>query len=220
MDVIDFPYVTLGSSTVHLRDSEGRRRVCACSVAGFSTQNCDFAWGVYYQRAAFRRALFCGPKDLKQRIFINKCFLFTVGSVCRVKRFTTMSVFFQLRISQVLRFISICDLLTDSPSCQHWNSEKELATYSYILPVRNNKTKNSLSWPGEWVILCRCPLSAKICKFVPVLNSLAARHEDVQSGSVASPFLTSALVEVSCQLHAPAALPPGKETPSCCCPCA
>jgi hypothetical protein len=24
-----------------------------------------------------------------QRIFIKKCFLFTVGSVCRIKRFTT-----------------------------------------------------------------------------------------------------------------------------------
>jgi hypothetical protein len=32
---------------------------------------------------------FCGQKDAIQRIFIKKCFLFTVGSVCRVKRFTT-----------------------------------------------------------------------------------------------------------------------------------
>jgi hypothetical protein len=31
--------------------------------------------------------LFCGQKDSMQRIFIKKCFLFTVGSVCRVKRF-------------------------------------------------------------------------------------------------------------------------------------
>jgi hypothetical protein len=28
-------------------------------------------------------------KDSMQRIFIKKCFLFTVESVCRVKRFTT-----------------------------------------------------------------------------------------------------------------------------------
>jgi hypothetical protein len=35
--------------------------------------------------------LFSGQKDSIQRIFINKCFLFTVGSVCRVKRFTTES---------------------------------------------------------------------------------------------------------------------------------
>jgi hypothetical protein len=30
---------------------------------------------------------FCGQKDSMQRIFIKKCFLFTVGSVCHVKRF-------------------------------------------------------------------------------------------------------------------------------------
>jgi hypothetical protein len=35
--------------------------------------------------------LFCGQKDSVRRIFIKKCFLFTVGSVCRVKRFTTGS---------------------------------------------------------------------------------------------------------------------------------
>jgi hypothetical protein len=33
-------------------------------------------------------AFFCGEKDLMQRIFIKKCFLFTVASVCNVKRFT------------------------------------------------------------------------------------------------------------------------------------
>jgi hypothetical protein len=34
---------------------------------------------------------FCGRKDSIQRSFIEKCFLFTVGSVYRVKRFTTGS---------------------------------------------------------------------------------------------------------------------------------
>jgi hypothetical protein len=34
---------------------------------------------------------FYGQKDLIQRIFIKKYFLFTVGSVCRVKRSTTGS---------------------------------------------------------------------------------------------------------------------------------
>jgi hypothetical protein len=34
---------------------------------------------------------FCGQKELMKRIFIKKCFLFKVGSVCRVKRFTTGS---------------------------------------------------------------------------------------------------------------------------------
>jgi hypothetical protein len=32
-----------------------------------------------------------GKKDSMQRIFIKKRFLFTVGSVCRAKRFTTGS---------------------------------------------------------------------------------------------------------------------------------
>jgi hypothetical protein len=112
---------------------------------------------------------FCWRKDSMQRIFIKKCFLFTVGSVCRVKRFTagwqTFSWwwrgwnggaevaettvkrllccgfrrtnkamghmyqswwricreihFFRVRISHVLRFISICDLFTDSPFYIH-----------------------------------------------------------------------------------------------------
>jgi hypothetical protein len=31
---------------------------------------------------------FCGQKESMQRIFIKKCFLFTVGSFCHVKRFT------------------------------------------------------------------------------------------------------------------------------------
>jgi hypothetical protein len=38
-----------------------------------------------------RFVLFCGKKDSIQRIFIKKYFLFTVGSVYRVRRFTTGS---------------------------------------------------------------------------------------------------------------------------------
>jgi hypothetical protein len=41
------------------------------------------------QRSVVR--FFYGQKDSVRRIFIKKCFLFTVGSVCRVKRFTTGS---------------------------------------------------------------------------------------------------------------------------------
>jgi hypothetical protein len=51
MDVIGFLYVTLCSSTVQFHDSQGSRRACACSDAGFSIQNGDDAWGVYYRRA-------------------------------------------------------------------------------------------------------------------------------------------------------------------------
>jgi hypothetical protein len=43
MDVIGFLCVSLGSSTVHLHDSLGSRRVGACSEADFSSQNGDRA---------------------------------------------------------------------------------------------------------------------------------------------------------------------------------
>jgi hypothetical protein len=43
MDVIGFLCVTLGNSTVQLHDSVGSRYACACSEAGFSSQNCDCA---------------------------------------------------------------------------------------------------------------------------------------------------------------------------------
>jgi hypothetical protein len=79
--------VSLGSSTVQLHDSLGSRRSYACSEAGFNSQNGNRAWGVYYeqQRSVVR---FYGQKDSMQRIFIKKRFLYTVGSVCRVKWFT------------------------------------------------------------------------------------------------------------------------------------
>jgi hypothetical protein len=43
MDVIGFLYVSLGSSPVQFHDCLGRRRACACSEAGFSSQNGDNA---------------------------------------------------------------------------------------------------------------------------------------------------------------------------------
>jgi hypothetical protein len=89
MDIIGFLYVSLGSSTVQLQDSLGSRHTYACSGAGFSSQNGGHAWGVCYRRTAFCCAVYCGQNASVQRIFIKKCFLFTVGSVCRLKRFTT-----------------------------------------------------------------------------------------------------------------------------------
>jgi hypothetical protein len=89
VDVIGFLYVSLGSSTVQLHDSLGSRRACSCSEARFSSQNSDRAVGAFYRRASFCCTFLCEQKDSMQRIFIKKCFLFTVGSVCRVKRFTT-----------------------------------------------------------------------------------------------------------------------------------
>jgi hypothetical protein len=81
--------VSIGSSTVQLQNSLGNRRACACSEAGFNSQNGVCAWGVYYRRAEL--CCICGQEDPMQSIFIKKCVLFTVGSVCRVKGFTTGS---------------------------------------------------------------------------------------------------------------------------------
>jgi hypothetical protein len=67
MHVIGSLCVTTGSSTVQLHS----RCACTCSEAGFTSQNGDHA--------------------SVQRIFIKKWFLFTVGSVCRMKWFTTGS---------------------------------------------------------------------------------------------------------------------------------
>jgi hypothetical protein len=88
MDVKDVLCVSLGSCAVQLHDSLGSRRACACSEVRFSSLNGYHAWGLYYRRATFCCAFFCAQKDSMQRIFTNKYFLFTVGSVCRVKRFT------------------------------------------------------------------------------------------------------------------------------------
>jgi hypothetical protein len=72
MDVIGFLCVSLGS-----------RHACACSEAGFSSENGDRAWGLYYRRAAFCCMIFLwakwlGAKDIHKEMF-------TVGSVCHVK---------------------------------------------------------------------------------------------------------------------------------------
>jgi hypothetical protein len=88
MDVIDFLCVSLGSSTVQLHESLDSRHACTCSEAGVSSQNGDRAWRVHYRRAAFCCAYIYGQKDSMQKIFIKNYLLFTVGSVCRVKRFT------------------------------------------------------------------------------------------------------------------------------------
>jgi hypothetical protein len=87
--IIGFLCASLSSSTTQLHDSLGSRR--ACTEAGFSSQNGDRALSVHHQRAALCCALFCGKNDSMQRIFIKKCFLFTMGSVCCIKWFTTGS---------------------------------------------------------------------------------------------------------------------------------
>jgi hypothetical protein len=90
MDVLGFLRVSLGSSTVRLHDSLGRRRAWACSGAGFSSEIGDRAKWVYYRGAAFCCSFFfVWEKGLSGKDMIKKCSMFTVESVCRVKRFTT-----------------------------------------------------------------------------------------------------------------------------------
>jgi hypothetical protein len=89
MDVIGFLCVSLGSITVQLHDSLRSRCACACTEADFGSQNGDRAWRCTNEELRYVVRFFCGQKDSMQRIFIKKCFLFTVGSVFHVKRFTT-----------------------------------------------------------------------------------------------------------------------------------
>jgi hypothetical protein len=46
MDLIEFLCVSLSSDKVQLHDSLGIRRACACSEAGFNSQNGDLARSV------------------------------------------------------------------------------------------------------------------------------------------------------------------------------
>jgi hypothetical protein len=102
MDVIGFLCVSLGSNTVQLHDSLGSRWVF--SEDGSTSHNGHSALGVYYGRAVICCAFVCGQKDSMQRVLIKKYFLFTVGSVCRVKLFTTGSTNFlkDVRKSQMV----------------------------------------------------------------------------------------------------------------------
>jgi hypothetical protein len=70
--------VTNGSKTVE--------RTCACSQDGFSGENGDRAWGMYYRKAAFCCAFFVGK--ITQSKFIKKRFQFTMASVCHLEKFS------------------------------------------------------------------------------------------------------------------------------------
>jgi hypothetical protein len=170
MDVMGSLCVSVDSSTVQLHDNLGNRRVCTCSETGFSSQNGDHSWGVFYRSATFCCAflwikrlkvknihkemfLVCGGKCLSREAVHNLIEKFSQGRskvandawpgaevvettvrillccgfwrtgkamgqvwqcwwrICR-----EINVFSQVRISRVLRIISICGLFTDSPS--------------------------------------------------------------------------------------------------------
>jgi hypothetical protein len=87
MDVIGLLCASLGSSTVLLHDTLGSRRACACSEAGFSSHNGDNeAYTTEEQRSVVR--FFLWAKVLSAKDIHKEIFLFTVGSVYRVKRLT------------------------------------------------------------------------------------------------------------------------------------
>jgi hypothetical protein len=90
MDVIGSLCVSLGSSSVQLHDSLGSRHACACSEAGSVDKVATVLEGVL-PKSSVLLCVFCEQKDSVQIIFIKKCYLFKVGSVCRVKRFITGS---------------------------------------------------------------------------------------------------------------------------------
>jgi hypothetical protein len=74
MDVIGFLCTLLGSSTVQLHGSLGSRHACACSEAGFNSQNGDSAWGVILPKSnvllcAFLWAKRFNAKDIHKEIF-------------------------------------------------------------------------------------------------------------------------------------------------------
>jgi hypothetical protein len=54
----------------------------------------------------------CGQKDSVQKIFIKKCFLCTVASVCRVKRSTTGWQTFATFLDKVVNCFTLQTLLT------------------------------------------------------------------------------------------------------------
>jgi hypothetical protein len=92
MDVLGFLSVSLGSSTVQLHDRQiaDEHAHVQRMVSGIKMATVFEEYITEEQRSVVG-FLFCGQKNSKRRIFIKNCFLFTVRSVCRVKRFTTGS---------------------------------------------------------------------------------------------------------------------------------
>jgi hypothetical protein len=89
MDVIGYLCVSLGSSKVQVFDSLDSRHACGYPEAGFSSENGDRAWVVYYGRAVFCYAILWAKRPNAKDI--KRIFLFAVGNVCWVKRFTAGS---------------------------------------------------------------------------------------------------------------------------------
>jgi hypothetical protein len=84
MGVIYFLCISLGSSTVQLHDSLSTRRPCARSEHSFVVKMATVFEECTTEEQLSVVVPFCGQKNSMQRIFIKKCFLFAVGSLCRV----------------------------------------------------------------------------------------------------------------------------------------
>jgi hypothetical protein len=99
-----FLCVSLGSSIVQLHDSLGSRRACACSEAGFCSQNGDCAWGLYYRRTAFCCA-FLWPKCLNAKDIHGKM-LPVYGGKCLSRKTVHNSVEkFSQGLSKVVDYV-------------------------------------------------------------------------------------------------------------------
>jgi hypothetical protein len=83
MDVIGFLCVVLGSSTVYVTDAHAHVQRLV-SVVKMSTVLKEYI--TEEQRSVVRFFFVCVQKASMRNIFVKKYFLFTVGSVCRVKR--------------------------------------------------------------------------------------------------------------------------------------
>jgi hypothetical protein len=98
-------------------------------------------------------ARFFGQKDTMQRIFIKKCVMFTVGSFCRVKRFTIGSK------------NSLNDFLKVTDGAQ-LGAEVAEKTVKRLLCSWFQRTGKAM----EQVYQCWCRICREINVFFPDLN--------------------------------------------------
>jgi hypothetical protein len=127
MDVINFLYVSLGSSIAQLHDSPGSRRACSCSETGFSVQNGDRAWGISYRIATLYCA-FLWAKGLNAKYIHKEMFpLYAEKCLLRkaihnwVKKFSQ-----ELRKSQKMTGQVVLLRLQQKQLCSGWKSWFEL----------------------------------------------------------------------------------------------
>jgi hypothetical protein len=86
LGAIGFLCVSLGSSTVTLRECLGSRRTCTCTEAGFSSKNGDRVGGYTTdEQSSVVRSLWAKEFSVKE----THKETFVVGSVCRLKLFRT-----------------------------------------------------------------------------------------------------------------------------------